>query len=111
MDPDRDIRMDAVEKGIRREFPGRKAKAAEINLNAARTGYEWAKENLPDAEYGSSQKIWQNKADFDSKIPAVLQAIADAKTSVKDEASVKTAFETIDAKCNLCHDTYRLKLK
>ncbi len=43
-----DIRMDAVEKGIRREFPGRKAKAAEINLNAARTGYEWAKENLPD---------------------------------------------------------------
>ncbi|MFO0891029.1 MAG: 2-oxoacid:acceptor oxidoreductase subunit alpha [Isosphaeraceae bacterium] len=43
-----DIRMDDVEKGIRREFPGRKAKAAEINLNAARTGFEWARENLPD---------------------------------------------------------------
>jgi 2-oxoglutarate ferredoxin oxidoreductase subunit alpha len=42
-----DIRMDAVEIGIRREFPGRKAKAAEINLSAARKGYEWARENLP----------------------------------------------------------------
>ncbi len=41
------IRMDTVESGIRREFPGRKAKAAEINLRAARAGYEWAQENLP----------------------------------------------------------------
>src|SRR5262245_57187310 len=34
-----DIKMDAVEAGIRREFPGRKAKAAEINISAVRTGY------------------------------------------------------------------------
>jgi len=67
--------------------------------------------NLPDAEYGSSQKIWQNKADFDSKIPAVLKAIADAKASIKDVDSVKTAFDGIENKCNACHDTYRLKLK
>jgi 2-oxoglutarate/2-oxoacid ferredoxin oxidoreductase subunit alpha len=42
-----DIEMDAVEAGVRREFPGRKAKAAEINIAAARTGYEWAREHLP----------------------------------------------------------------
>ena len=41
------IEFEAVEAGIRREFPGRKAKAAEININAARTGYEWACANLP----------------------------------------------------------------
>ena len=29
------IEMEAVEAGIRREFPGRKAKAAEINISAA----------------------------------------------------------------------------
>ena len=69
------------------------------------------KENLPGAEYGSSQKIWQNKADFDSKIPAVLKAIADAKGSVKDVESLKVAYQNIDAKCNACHDDYRLKLK
>ena len=42
-----DIRMDAVEAGIRREFPGRKATAAAINLKAAQAGYEWAREHLP----------------------------------------------------------------
>jgi 2-oxoglutarate ferredoxin oxidoreductase subunit alpha len=41
------IEMSAVEAGIRREFPGRKAKAAEINIAAARAGHAWAAENLP----------------------------------------------------------------
>jgi 2-oxoglutarate ferredoxin oxidoreductase subunit alpha len=41
------IEMEAVESGIRREFPGRKAKAGETNIRAARQGYEWALENLP----------------------------------------------------------------
>jgi 2-oxoglutarate ferredoxin oxidoreductase subunit alpha len=41
------MEIEAVEAGIQREFPGRKAKAAEININAARTGYEWARQNLP----------------------------------------------------------------
>ena len=41
------IRMDAVETGIRREFPGRKAKAAETNINAARAGFDWSREHLP----------------------------------------------------------------
>jgi 2-oxoglutarate/2-oxoacid ferredoxin oxidoreductase subunit alpha len=41
------IEMEAVEQGVRREFPGRKAKAAEINIAAVRAGYEWAQANLP----------------------------------------------------------------
>jgi 2-oxoglutarate ferredoxin oxidoreductase subunit alpha len=41
------IEFGAVEDGIRREFPGRKAKAGEININAARTGFDWAEANLP----------------------------------------------------------------
>src|SRR5260370_30873969 len=42
------IEMEAVEGAIRREFPGRKAKAAEINIRAAWTGHAWAEEHLPD---------------------------------------------------------------
>ena len=34
------------------------------------------KEDVVNATYGSSQKIWQNKADFDSKVPPVAKAIA-----------------------------------
>ena len=41
------ITIDAVETAIHREFPGRKAKAAEINTSAARAAYEWAQEHLP----------------------------------------------------------------
>ena len=69
------------------------------------------KEQVVNATYGSSQKIWQNKADFDSKVPPVSKAIADVKGTVKDVASLKVAFDAIQAKCTGCHDDYRLKLK
>lgn len=69
------------------------------------------KEDVANATYGSSQKIWQNKADFDAKVPPVSKVIADVKGTVKDAASLKVAFDAIQAKCNDCHETYRVKLK
>lgn len=69
------------------------------------------KMNLPDADYGSSPKVWENKADFDSKVPAVLAAIRNAKGKITDAASAKVAFDEINAKCNSCHETYQLNLK
>jgi cytochrome c556 len=69
------------------------------------------KEDVVNATYGSSQKIWQNKADFDSKIPPVAKAVADVKGKIKDVASLKVAFDSIQAKCTDCHETYRVKLK
>jgi len=69
------------------------------------------KEDVVDATYGSSQKIWQNKADFDSKVPPVSKAIADVKGKIKDSASLKVAFDAIQEKCTGCHETYRVKLK
>jgi 2-oxoglutarate ferredoxin oxidoreductase subunit alpha len=41
------ITLEAVEAGIRREFPGRKGKAADVNIAAARAGHAWAVEHLP----------------------------------------------------------------
>ena len=69
------------------------------------------KEDVVDAHYGSSQKIWQNKADFDSKVPPVAKAVADVKGKIKDVASLKVAYDSINGKCNDCHETYRVKLK
>ena len=69
------------------------------------------KEDVVNATFGSSQKIWQNKADFDAKVPPVLKAIADVKGKIKDTASLKVAFDSIQAKCTDCHETYRVKLK
>jgi cytochrome c556 len=69
------------------------------------------KEDVVNSTYGASQKIWQNKADFDSKVPPVAKALADVKGKIKDEASLKVAYDSINAKCTDCHETYRLKLK
>lgn len=69
------------------------------------------KEDVVNATYGSSQKIWQNKADFDSKVPPVIKAIAGAKGKVKNAASLKVAYDSINGACNECHETYRVKLK
>ena len=69
------------------------------------------KEDVVNANYGSSQKIWQNKADFDAKVPPVTKAIMDVSGTIKDAASLKVAFDAIQAKCTGCHDDYRVKLK
>src|SRR4051812_35605642 len=69
------------------------------------------KQDVVNATYGSSQKIWQNKADFDSRIPPVVKALADAKGKIKDLASLKVAYNNINDRCNDCHETYRVKLK
>jgi cytochrome c556 len=69
------------------------------------------KEDVVNATYASSPKIWQNKADFDSRVPPVIEAIKDLKGKIKDQASVKMAFDTLNEKCVACHETYRLKLK
>jgi cytochrome c556 len=69
------------------------------------------KEQVVDATYGASQKIWENKADFDSKVPPVIKAVGDLKGKIKDQASVKMAFDTLHKNCTGCHEDYRLKLK
>ena len=69
------------------------------------------KEDVVNATYGASQKIWKNKADFDSKIPPVQKAIAEVKGKVKSLDELKVAFKTINDRCTDCHETYRVKLK
>ena len=69
------------------------------------------KEDVVNANFGASQKIWQNKADFDAKVPPVTKTIGEVKGTFKDAASLKVAFDAIQAKCTDCHETYRVKLK
>jgi cytochrome c556 len=69
------------------------------------------KEDVVNANYGSSQKIWQNKADFDAKVPPATKAIEDSSGKIKDAATLKVAFDSIQSKCSGCHDDYRVKLK
>lgn len=69
------------------------------------------REDVVDSKYGSSPKIWKNKTDFESKIPPVAKAIADAKGKIKDVKTLKVAYDVINDRCTGCHEAYRLKLK
>ena len=69
------------------------------------------KQDVVNATYGASQKVWQNKADFDSKIPPVQKAVADVKGKITSLASLKAAYTAINDRCSDCHETYRVKLK
>ena len=69
------------------------------------------KQDVVNANFASSPKIWQNKADFDAKVPPVTKAIEDVNGKIKDPATLKVAFDAIQEKCTGCHDTYRVKLK
>jgi cytochrome c556 len=69
------------------------------------------KMDLPGADYIASPKVWENKADFDSKAPPVTKQITDLKGKIKDVDSLKVAWKEINDKCDGCHDTYRINLK
>jgi cytochrome c556 len=87
---------------------------ADLEMNVAKIATVFAtnpNEDVKDARYTSSPKIWQNKADFDSKIPPVTNAIAEFKGKVKNLDQLKVAYTTINDRCGACHDIYRIKLK
>jgi cytochrome c556 len=69
------------------------------------------KMDLPGADYVASPKVWENKTDFDSKVPAVVKQITELKGKIKDVDSLKVAWKEINDKCDGCHDTYRINLK
>src|SRR4051812_8953250 len=84
-----------LNKMVKGETPFDKA-AADAALKAladdvAKIPTVWTtnpKEDVKDATFGSSQKIWQNKADFDAKVPLVAKAIADAVMGLMDSQSL-----------------------
>jgi cytochrome c556 len=101
----RDIPYD--QKAVNEAIANLEADVAKI----AKTFEVNPKQDVVNATYGASQKVWQNKADFDSKIPPVQKALADAKGKITNVASLKAAYTTINDRCNDCHETYRVKLK
>jgi cytochrome c556 len=87
---------------------------ANIEADVAKIAKTFAvnpKQDVVNATYGASPKVWQNKADFDAKIPPVQKAIADVKGKITDLASLKAAYTSINDRCTDCHETYRVKLK
>ena len=62
-----------------------------------------------EGDYGTSDKIWDDKAGFDAHIAGFAKAVSDAKGKIKDADTLKAELGLIGKQCGGCHETYRIK--
>lgn len=68
-----------------------------------------AKGQSPDADYYASDKVWENKTDFDARLQKLIKDIDANAPKATSLDGLKTARATIMETCNDCHETYRVK--
>lgn len=54
-------------------------------------------------------KIWEAKADFNSKWEKFGKEAAETAGKIKDEASFKAAYGDVTKNCGGCHESYRIR--
>jgi cytochrome c556 len=57
----------------------------------------------------ASPKIWENRADFDAKLAALIKTAADAKAKATNEAGLKEIHPAVVKGCDNCHADYRMR--
>ena len=62
-----------------------------------------------EGDYGTSDKIWDDKAGFDAHIASFAKAVSDAKGKIKNADTLKAELGLIGKQCGGCHETYRIK--
>ena len=66
----------------------------------------------PEGRFGSSPKIWENKADFDARLASAHKVIfATRMEAVSGLDGLKGAVEKVDAACGACHEAYRVRMR
>jgi cytochrome c556 len=75
--------------------------------NASKLPALWPSPPPEDAESRALPKIWENKADFESRIAGFAKSVADYKDKAKTLDELKVAYPEVTKNCNGCHNTYR----
>jgi len=57
----------------------------------------------------ASPKIWEDRADFDTKMAAFIKVAGDAKAKATSEAGFKEIHLAVIKGCDNCHEGYRLR--
>jgi cytochrome c556 len=63
----------------------------------------------PEDKYEMSPKIWEDKADFQTKIDSFAKVVAEAKSKITDLDTLKASAPAIGKECGNCHETFRIK--
>ena len=57
----------------------------------------------------ASPKIWENRADFDTKMAAFIKVAGEAKAKATSEAAFKEIHPAVIKGCDNCHADYRMR--
>ncbi len=79
------------------------------SVEAAETGPKLYPDTSKNGDTRAAPKIWETPDDFAAKWASFGKLAREAQTNVKDEASFKASFATIDRSCVDCHRSYRLR--
>ncbi len=63
----------------------------------------------PDGQYYASDKVWTDRAGFETHVASFTKAVGEAKGKIKDLDSLKATFPSVNKECMGCHETYRVK--
>ena len=87
------------------------AAIAAVTDNAPKIAAAFASNAMPatQSDYDASPKIWQNKADFDTKAADFVNTITGNRNAITNIDTLKGAYQNINSSCNACHELYRVK--
>jgi cytochrome c556 len=95
------------------EVPFDLEKAKGIFASYAETSAKMPALFPPDSKTGGDTEalpvIWEKMDDFKAKFSKFEADAKEAQANVKDEASFKALFPTVQKNCGGCHETYRKK--
>ena len=57
----------------------------------------------------AAAKIWENRADFDAKLVALVKVVGEAKAKATNEAGFKEIHPAVVKACDNCHADYRVR--
>ena len=108
---DEDLR--ALSKILRDEAPFDAAKATAAYA-AMEDSYKKVQGLFPDnsktgEKTRASPKIWENRADFDSKMAAFIKVAGEAKAKATNEAAFREIHPAVIKACDNCHADYRMR--
>jgi len=63
----------------------------------------------PKGDYYASDKVWTERAEFETRAAKFAQTVGDAKGKIKNLANLKEVFPGINDVCLGCHETFRIK--
>lgn len=92
-------------------YDGAKVTAAYAAIEG---GYKKVQNLFPDnSKTGdntrASPKVWENRADFDTKLAALIKVAGEAKAKAATEEGFKAVHADVVKACDNCHSDYRIR--